>query len=97
MGMVPHRPLWSTYVVFRVEIGAKFEKRVRDVTSIGFTRVMKRRFSSFLEILCSHTTKDVRRMSTSHTFHDTERERTLLATLKSWPIFTRNSTTSKEP
>jgi hypothetical protein len=42
-----------TYVVFSVEIGAEFENRAHDATFGGFTCVMKRRFSSFLEILCS--------------------------------------------
>jgi hypothetical protein len=64
----------GTHVIFCVEIGAEFEKRARDVTFSEFARVMKRRFSSFLEILCSHTMRNVRRMSTCHPFEQRDNE-----------------------
>jgi hypothetical protein len=93
MWMVQHWSLWSTYVVFRVEIGAKLEKHARDISFGVFACVMKRRFSSFLKVVCSHATRDVRRVSTYHTFCATERNQTLFATLGFLPIFTSSSTT----
>jgi hypothetical protein len=56
-----------------VEISAEFEKRAHDVTFGGFTRVMKGRFSTFLEILCSYTTRCQANVHLSHISRHRER------------------------
>jgi hypothetical protein len=47
------------YLVFRVEIGAEFEKRARDVTVMVSACVMERRFSGFLDEFHSQTTRNI--------------------------------------
>jgi hypothetical protein len=88
--MAQHRPWWSTYIVFCVEIGAEFEQRACDVNSVSFTCVMKRCFSSFYKFY-------VHRCTFLTPFAPHERERTLFAALGSWPISTSSSTIGKWP